>query len=407
MGNFWTASLLAGRRGPWNFLARRHAHMVWAVCRRVLGNHHDAEDAFQAAFLIFVRKAASISPRAKVGNWLYGVAYQAALDARRNRTKRQKREMNLAALPEPALAEQAGRNDLQAVLDEEFSRLPEKVPRCHRAVRSGGQNQKRRGSAAWSAGRDHGRQANPGQEDASQADPTPQALWRVFLWCVGHVAWPEFSFRRRIQITDQCNHQGCQAGCSGTKRGWRRFSRRRRPYRRSSASHVDQPMQEVRHAVVRAAGLYVSRCRHRTVGPKRHVSRDAAPSGRISAPACPLQPPRGKARTRETSRRKNRSPSFSPASMRRPWRPGRKPAPRSAGWAYDTAIWLLTLDRTVWPRQCRPSDFSNGKRSSLPGCPLLPYPLASTFLATKVTDAGLKELAGLKNLQMLYLAARR
>ena len=63
-------------------LLQRHGAMVLGVCRRILGNEADAHDAFQATFLIFVRKAGSIRPPARVGNWLHGVAHKTALKAR-------------------------------------------------------------------------------------------------------------------------------------------------------------------------------------------------------------------------------------------------------------------------------------------------------------------------------------
>jgi hypothetical protein len=61
-------------------LVQRHSKMVWGVCRRLLTSHHDAEDAFQATFLVLVRKASSILPREKVASWLYGVAKQTKHD---------------------------------------------------------------------------------------------------------------------------------------------------------------------------------------------------------------------------------------------------------------------------------------------------------------------------------------
>jgi RNA polymerase sigma factor (sigma-70 family) len=104
-------------------LVRRHGPMVLGVCKRVLGNAHDAEDAFQATFLVLVRKAASIRPGGRVGNWLHGVAYRTALKARGTARRRRVRETVVSrneALPpnQP--------DDWRPVLDEEIERLPEK-----------------------------------------------------------------------------------------------------------------------------------------------------------------------------------------------------------------------------------------------------------------------------------------
>ncbi len=107
-------------------LVRRHGPMVWGVCRRILHNHHDAEDAFQATFLVLVRKAASVKPRQMVGNWLYGVAHQTASKARATRAKRHTRERQVVDMPESAVKARDLWNDLLPVLDQELSRLPDK-----------------------------------------------------------------------------------------------------------------------------------------------------------------------------------------------------------------------------------------------------------------------------------------
>ncbi len=103
----------------------RHGPMVWGVCRRLL-SHHDAEDAFQATFLVLLRKAVSIVPRERVANWLYGVAYQTARKAQAMQAKRRTREQQAMILPEPQAVERDVWNDLQPFLDEELSRLPDK-----------------------------------------------------------------------------------------------------------------------------------------------------------------------------------------------------------------------------------------------------------------------------------------
>jgi RNA polymerase sigma factor (sigma-70 family) len=107
-------------------IVRRHGTMVWGVCQRILRNQHDAEDAFQAAFLVLVRKAASIVPREMVGNWLYGVARQTALKARATLATRRKRERQAVDMPEPAAADHNIWHDLQPLLDQELGCLPDK-----------------------------------------------------------------------------------------------------------------------------------------------------------------------------------------------------------------------------------------------------------------------------------------
>ena len=108
-------------------LVRRHGPMVLSVCRRIAGNVHDADDAFQATFLVLVRKAASVQPREFVANWLYGVACNTARKARALATRRQAREKQVTAMPEPETRERPLVDlDLQILLDQELSRLPDK-----------------------------------------------------------------------------------------------------------------------------------------------------------------------------------------------------------------------------------------------------------------------------------------
>ena len=131
MGDFSDGQLLdrfVDRRegAVFEAIVHRHGPMVWGVCRRVLRDHHDAEDAFQATFLVLARKANSVMPREKLGNWLYGVAYQTAMKARAMRTKRRVREGQVTDMPEPEAVSQDHRDDLTEWLDTELSRLPKK-----------------------------------------------------------------------------------------------------------------------------------------------------------------------------------------------------------------------------------------------------------------------------------------
>ena len=105
-------------------LVRRHAPLVLGVCRRVTGHAQDAEDAFQATFVVLSQKAGSLRNAALLGNWLYGVAYKVAWRAKRAAARRRAREVTMSALPEPAAPPSPLASDVQPILDEELAALP-------------------------------------------------------------------------------------------------------------------------------------------------------------------------------------------------------------------------------------------------------------------------------------------
>ncbi|VTR92424.1 wd-40 repeat protein : Uncultured bacterium genome assembly Metasoil_fosmids_resub OS=uncultured bacterium PE=4 SV=1: Sigma70_r2: Sigma70_r4_2: WD40: WD40: WD40 [Gemmata massiliana] len=114
-------------------LVTRYAPLVWGVCRRALSSHQDAEDAFQATFIVLARKADRVSPREMLPGWLHGVARRAAQKVFEVSGRR--REILVDAIPEPVSDAPGSCPDLSGVLDEELDRLPPKlklaVVLCH------------------------------------------------------------------------------------------------------------------------------------------------------------------------------------------------------------------------------------------------------------------------------------
>jgi RNA polymerase sigma factor (sigma-70 family) len=111
----------------WAFAAllRRHGPMVLRVCRRVLGNDHDAEDALQATFLVLARQADSIRKRKSLASWFHGVAYRMASHAKRAAARRHKHESQARPTQPADPARSAAWQELQLLLDEEIGSLPE------------------------------------------------------------------------------------------------------------------------------------------------------------------------------------------------------------------------------------------------------------------------------------------
>ena len=209
-----------GRRDEAAFeaLVRRHGPMVWGVCRRVLRNHHDAEDAFQATFLVLVRKAASIAPT--------GDGRQLAL--RRGppdgvegegdgRQAAGAGEAGDGRCPNRAAAEQDLWDDLQPLLDEELSRLPDNYRVRHRPVRPGGQDPQGSGPATRRARRDGGEAAGEGEGDAGEA--ARPAGCRLVGRGAGGGAVAEGGVGGRADLGGVVHDQGRKPVCGGAGGG--------------------------------------------------------------------------------------------------------------------------------------------------------------------------------------------
>lgn len=111
-----------GEQQAFTVLVQRHGPLVWGLCRRLLGSHQDAEDAFQATFLILSRKAASLRQPDALVNWLYGVAYRTALQLR----SRRRVALPLESVDEPARAgdDQAAWRECGSLIDQAIRQLP-------------------------------------------------------------------------------------------------------------------------------------------------------------------------------------------------------------------------------------------------------------------------------------------
>ncbi len=106
-------------------LVERHGPMVLRVCRRLLDDPNDAEDAFQATFLVLLQRAGAIHNRCSVAAWLHGVAMRVAARGRVESARRRRIERH-GMRPETERNDDAERRDIEALIDVELARLPEK-----------------------------------------------------------------------------------------------------------------------------------------------------------------------------------------------------------------------------------------------------------------------------------------
>ena len=119
-------------------LVERHGAMVLRVCRSLLRDEHDAQDAFQATFLILVRRAGAIRKRESVGSWLYGVSLRVSACAEIAAARRRRHERLAAKTVSNRLADEADSRELSAIIHEELRRLPERYRCGRRSLLPGG-----------------------------------------------------------------------------------------------------------------------------------------------------------------------------------------------------------------------------------------------------------------------------
>jgi len=107
-------------------LVRRHGRLVWGVCGHLLHHDQDAEDAFQATFLALALKAAALGKLRALAGWLHEAAFRSAMQIKRQAARRRVHEHQACLMPERKSHDELAWRELQAVLDEEIQRLPEK-----------------------------------------------------------------------------------------------------------------------------------------------------------------------------------------------------------------------------------------------------------------------------------------
>ncbi|HLN33615.1 MAG TPA: sigma-70 family RNA polymerase sigma factor [Gemmataceae bacterium] len=115
----------AGDQAAFAALLQRHGGMVLGVCRQVLHHLHDAEDAFQATFLVLARNANSIRKGSALASWLHGVAYRIAMKAKRDAARRRVKEGQVRSMQSTNLSGDLAWREVQALLHEEIQRLPQ------------------------------------------------------------------------------------------------------------------------------------------------------------------------------------------------------------------------------------------------------------------------------------------
>jgi len=123
-GDLLDCFVTGGDEAAFEALVRRHGPMVLGVCRRVLHDPHEADDAFQATFVVLLRKCGSLAQPELLGNWLYGVAFRTAREVRNRAARRRARE--LQAVPVEETTPSSEWDDVRPLLDEELNKLPAK-----------------------------------------------------------------------------------------------------------------------------------------------------------------------------------------------------------------------------------------------------------------------------------------
>ncbi|CAN5482460.1 hypothetical protein BH10PLA2_BH10PLA2_27600 [soil metagenome] len=118
------AFLTSRAEAAFEAILRRHGPMIFGVCKRFLPNQHDAEDAFQAVFIVFARRAGSIRPQSQLANWLYGVALKTAKKTRAYLGKKRQRERSVAVVPDIAEPHNETWTEFWSLLDQELAGLP-------------------------------------------------------------------------------------------------------------------------------------------------------------------------------------------------------------------------------------------------------------------------------------------